>query len=97
MLGLGGGGGVCSLMPPNNTPVYSVLGLPLLNTFLTFQQLHSIQKSAKRDPRGLFSAPLGGEGTHNDPLRTTWDLGDGGGGGGGGWGRQSLALSRFCR
>lgn len=62
MLGLGGGG-LCSLMPPNNTPVYSVLGLPLLNTFLTFQRLHSIQKSAKRDPRRLFSPPLGG-GTH---------------------------------
>lgn len=62
-------------MPPNNTPVYSVLGLPLLNTFLTFQRLHSIQKSAKRDPRSLFSAPLGGgTQTHNDPLRTTWDL-----------------------
>lgn len=96
-------GGFCSLMPPNNTPVYSVLGLPLLNTFLTFQRLNSIQKSAKRDPRCLFSLPLGGEGTHNDPLRTTWDLvvvGGGGDDGGGGvaWGRgQSLALSRFYR
>lgn len=58
MLGLGGEG--CSLMPPNNTPVYSVLGLPLLNTFLTFQWLHSIQKSAKRDLCCLFSPQLGG-------------------------------------
>lgn len=83
MLGLRWGG-VCSLMPPNNTPVYSVLGLPLLNTFLTFQRLHSIQKSAKRDLRCLFSLLLGGEGwVHNDPLRTTWDLVVGGGGGGG--------------
>lgn len=62
-----GGGGFCSLMPLNNTPVYSVLGLPLLNTSLTFQWLHSIQKSAKRDPCCLFPPPLGGEGTHNDP------------------------------
>lgn len=46
------GGG--ALMPPNNTPVYSVLGLPLLNTFLTFQWLHSIQKSAKGDSRRFF-------------------------------------------
>lgn len=55
-----GRGGGCSLMPPNNTPVYSVLGLPLLNTFLTFQWLHSIQKSAKRDLRCLFSPRLAG-------------------------------------
>lgn len=66
-------GGDCSLMPPNNTPVYSVLGLPLLNTFLTFQGLHSIQKSAKRDLRLPFLPTASGE-IHNDPLRTTWDL-----------------------
>lgn len=60
-------------MPPDNTPVYSVLGLPLLNTFLTFQWLHSIQESAKRDLRCLF-LPIASTEIHNDPLRTTWDL-----------------------
>lgn len=44
---VGGGKGGRSLMPPNNTPVYSLLGLPSLNTFLTFQELHSIQKKKK--------------------------------------------------
>lgn len=71
--GVAGEGGVCSLMPPNNTPVYSVLGLPLLNTFLTFQRLHSIQKSAKRDPRSLFSPPLGWGGGHKHTM-IPWEL-----------------------
>lgn len=73
---VGGGKGGRSLMPPNNTPVYSLLGLPSLNTFLTFQELHSIQKkkkSAERDLRRLFSPQRGRE-THNDLLRATWDL-----------------------
>lgn len=68
-----GEGGGCSWMPPNNTPVYSVLGLPLQNTFLTFQWLHSRQKSAKRGLRCLF-LPTASRDVHNDPLRTTWDL-----------------------
>lgn len=73
---VGGGKGGRSLMPPNNTPVYSLLGIPSLNTFLTFQELHSIQKkkkSAERDLRRLFSPQRGRE-THNDLLRATWDL-----------------------
>lgn len=56
----------------------------LLNTFLTFQWLHSIQKSAKGDWRCLSSPQL--VEIHNDPLRTTWNLEMGGGereGGGG--------------
>lgn len=60
---VGGGKGGRSLMPPNNTPVYSLLGLPSLNTFLTFQELHSIQKKKKvqRETCGGFSPHREGE------------------------------------
>lgn len=61
-------------MPPNNTPVYNLLGLPLLNTFLTFQWLHS--ESAKRDLNRFSSPKLGGQGSLENYLGFVW----GGGG-----------------
>lgn len=55
MLGLGWEGSVLWCLLTKHLFTVS-LGLPLPNTFLTFQWLHSIQKSAKRDLRYLFSS-----------------------------------------
>lgn len=51
-----------------------------LNTFLTFQRLHSIQKSAKSKRERVFFSPLQLQQIHNDPLRATWDFEGGVGG-----------------
>lgn len=52
-----------------------------LNTFLTFQRLLSIQKSAKRKRErafffsfSFFFLPLQVQQIHKDPLRATWDF-----------------------
>lgn len=49
----------CSSMPPDNAPVYRLPGLPLPNTFLAFQRLHSIQK-VQRETHGAFFPPQWG-------------------------------------
>ena len=72
-----GGGARWSLMPPNNTPVYSVLGLPLLK-YISHIPMAPFNTEKCKGRLALPFLPTARREIHNDPLRNY--LGFGGGG-----------------
>lgn len=65
-------------MPSNNTPVYSLLGLPLLKYISHIPMAPFNTESAKRESSLFFTPTATAEVIHNDPLRATWDFRGGG-------------------
>lgn len=64
----------CSLMSSNNTPVYSLLGLPLLKYISHIPKAPFNTEKCKEQERFFFFLPLQLQQIHNDPLRATWDF-----------------------
>lgn len=70
-------------MPSNNTPVYSLLGLPLLKYISHIPEAPFNTEKCRDRGRELsfsfFFLPLQLQQIHNDPLRATWDFEGGAG------------------
>lgn len=73
-------GGVRSLMPPNKTPVYGVLGSPFAK-YISHIPAAPFNTEKCKERLALPFLLAAKREIHNDPLRTTWDMVTGGRGG----------------